>query len=99
MEDTLLDNISEEELLRIAREELSRTPFTFAKTYAKTTPHEYVLQEKYPKLHAVIEALVKNYGYPERFFKRVFRYYNIDDKKYWVMGNICNRTDIGNVYG
>ena len=47
----------------------------FAKTYAKTWPHEYI----------------DNYGYQSKFYNQLTTYFDYDGYTYWHMENIINR--------
>lgn len=87
---------------------IKKATWTFAKTYAKTTPHEYCIKDKLPKsLEEEFDwfaSHIKENGYIEYFFRTPFTYLNVDGYKYWAMGekgklpNIINRTDIRNRY-
>ena len=69
----------------------------FAKTYAKTAPHEYIVREKLGmeqrELFDAFALYIKENGYTKYFYKKPFTYCNIVDKKYWHMENIINRDD------
>lgn len=67
--------------------------WTFAKTYAKTNPHEYIVrgrcssEERFDEL---CEYIRKNSHY-EYFFKKRWPYCTIGSFTYWVMGDVINR--------
>ena len=71
----------------------------FAKTYAKTAPHEYIVDEWNIELFKEICHLIDTEGYEEKFYDKTFRYYNIGEFKYWHYETILNRCPIGNRYG
>jgi len=70
----------------------------FAKTYAQTAPHEYIVDEWNIKLFREICHLIDTQGYEEKFYDKPFRYYNIGEYKYWYCENILNRCPIENRY-
>lgn len=76
--------------------------WTFAKTYAKTAPHEYIVRDKLSnanqKLFDEFADLINREGYEQKFYNTTYKYYNIDDKRYWVMDNILNRDSTTNNY-
>jgi hypothetical protein len=70
----------------------------FAKTYAKTWPHEYIVRDKDDE--ALFVGLVKHIranGYVGRFYKMDITYFDENGIVYWTMGdpieteNIINR--------
>ena len=68
--------------------------WVFAKTMP-SIPHEYIVIEDYPDQKNEIEYFlnkIKNEGYVSRFFGKEYQYLKIDGYKYWVIGNIINRT-------
>ena len=76
--------------------------WTFATTYKDTAPHEYVVIKPDNKERKIFEAIVlyiRARGYDEKYEGRTYRYYDLDGKKYWTMGDplevtiILNRTD------
>ncbi len=76
--------------------------WTFASTYAKTAPHEYIVREKLSDADKALfdefATLIDREGYEQKFYDTTYKYYNIGDKKYWVIENILNRDDIKNIY-
>lgn len=84
-----------EELLQ----RIEKQYWRFAKTYAKTAPHEYMLKEWNPELFKAICDLIDADGYEEKFYGETFRYYNIGEFKYWHYDTILNRCKIENRYG
>lgn len=74
-------------------------PWKFAKTYAKTYPHEYVVRDWYEKdpdgLNAWehFRSLIWAYGHIENFHAQVNAYLVVGPHKYWVSEPNClNRT-------
>ena len=79
--------------------------WVFAKTYAKTAPHEYAVREKNKHLEDEFVYFVKfirKHGYEEKFWSKMHIYYDVGKYKYWTMGNpidetvVLNRALIGN---
>ena len=73
------------------------TPWTFAKTYAATWPHEYVVRTA--ENAALILALAKHildHGQPGRFYHQVRPYHHEDGKAYWVMDDSAEEAELVN---
>jgi hypothetical protein len=73
------------------------TTWTFAKTYAATWPHEYVVRS--PKNAAMILALARHifeHGTDGRFYSQVRRYHHEGGKVYWSMDDTPEETDLIN---
>lgn len=71
--------------------------WTFAKTYAKTWPHEYLVRAKVDETRFV--ELVKHIranGYQGRFYSMRITYYDEDGLVYWTMGAPIEETTIIN---
>jgi hypothetical protein len=71
--------------------------WTFAKTYAKTWPHEYIVKERVDAdlfLHLVRH--IREYGYPGAFYQKPITYFDEDGKVYWTMGAPIEETTIVN---
>lgn len=69
--------------------------WTFAKTYALTAPHEYILEEKYPDFFQQMKTEIEKNGVNEPFtlngYTNIYRYYYTDTHRYWIIENILNR--------
>lgn len=75
------------------------TPWTFAKTYAKTWPHEYIVREKVdPGLFAELAEHIDKNGYESHFYKTKQIYFDFDGRTYWHMDNIINRCPEADTY-
>jgi hypothetical protein len=73
--------------------------WVFAKTYAKTAPHEYAVRDKNPHLEDEFVYFVKfirKHGYEEMFWNKPYTRYNVGKYKYWTMGNPIDETTIIN---
>ena len=72
----------------LAKNFISKQKWIFAKTYAKTAPHEYIMvfpNSPYKKEAQGFYYLIQEYGYAKKFYNKKFRYLNIDGYKYWPM--------------
>ena len=81
------------------------TPWRFAKTYAATWPHEYVVRTE--QNAALILALARHifeHGVEGRFYSQIRRYHHEGGKVYWSMADapegatLINRCDEGQTY-
>jgi len=71
---------------------IAQQEWIVAKTYAKTWPHEYVVQERVDSdLFTKLADHIDQCGYVEHFFKKPVTYWDYDGYTYWHMGNIINR--------
>ena len=73
--------------------------WVFAKTYAKTAPHEYTVRGNNPDLEDEFVYFVKfirEHGYKEKFWSKIHTYYDVGEYKYWTMGNPIDETTIIN---
>jgi len=79
---------------------IERNQWIFAKTYATTAPHEYLVKDKLSrpdqKLFEEITQFIRDYGYEQRFYKKVFVYFEFEGKKYWTYGDPVEETIILN---
>ena len=91
-----------EDVLAKLREIITKANWVFAKTYAKTAPHEYCLREgmkrgDVPKDDMQLLAnCIWDYGYQEYFHTYLQTYIDIDDHKYWSMDPTPEKTDLIN---
>ena len=64
----------------------------FAKTYAETWPHEYIVQERVDKdLFDKLADYIDSNGSPDYFYQKQMIYLEYDGHVYWHMDNIINR--------
>lgn len=71
--------------------------WTFAKTYAATWPHEYVVRT--PENAAMVLALAQHifeHGTDGRFYSQVRKYHHESGKVYWSMDSTPEATDLIN---
>ena len=78
---------------------IAEETWTFAKTYASTWPHEYIVQENVDNgLYAQLAEHIDTYGAKQYFYSIQRMYFNFDNKVYWHMENIINRCDESETY-
>lgn len=78
---------------------IKNTPWIFAKTYAKTWPHEYIVQEKVDSsLFIALAKHIDTFGHEEYFYKKKMTYFDYDGHVYWHMENIINRCITSETY-
>ena len=69
---------------------IGKASWIYAKTYADTNPHEYIVKGKCnlssKEFEEIVEALEK-YFIEEPFYKAMFKYTYIGDFKYWHMAH------------
>jgi len=81
------------------RQFIEQTNWTFAKTYAATWPHEYIVWEKVDRnLFSELAEHIDKFGYPSRFYKTTMIYFDYGGFTYWHMGNIINRCFEADTY-
>jgi len=87
------------------RQFVGSTRWTFAKTYAATWPHEYVVRT--PENAPMILALARHifeHGVDGRFYSQVRKYHHEGGKVYWTMdatpeaAGLINRCDETQTY-
>ena len=78
---------------------VDNTKWVFAKTYAKTWPHEYIVEENVDKeLFNKLANHIDKYGYEEYFYNTKQIYFKHGDYTYWHMDNIINRCPSKDTY-
>ena len=87
------------------RDFVESTKWTFAKTYAATWPHEYVVRT--PENAQVLLALARHifeHGVDGRFYSQIRKYHHEGGKVYWSMDptpeatGLVNRCDEAQTY-
>ena len=87
------------------RKFVESTTWTFAKTYAATWPHEYVVRnsQNAPVILALAQHIFEH-GTDGRFYSQVRKYHHEDGKVYWSMDStpegttLVNRCDEAQTY-
>lgn len=78
---------------------IGKEKWTFAKTYAATWPHEYIVQEKVDSgLFVKLAEHIDQNGYESHFYRTKQVYFDYDGNTYWHMGNIINRCVEADTY-
>jgi len=71
--------------------------WTFAKTYAQTWPHEYLVRERVDEeLFVQLVQHIRVHGYKGRFYDQTYTYFEEDGLVYWTMGAPVEETIIVN---
>ncbi len=69
-----------------------------AKTWANIAPHEYVLRGQQPQLFEDYRERIEEEGKDEQFtifgHTKTYRYFYGADYKYWIVGEVLNRTKV-----
>jgi hypothetical protein len=71
--------------------------WVFAKTYARTWPHEYIVRDRVDEgLFVKLVEHIRGNGYQGYFYKKEITYYDEDGLVYWTMGAPVDETIIVN---
>lgn len=74
------------------KEFIRNSTWIFAKTYAQTWPHEYIVQEKVDNaLFLKLADHIDRFGCEDYFYNKKQKYFEYGEYTYWHMGNIINR--------
>jgi hypothetical protein len=82
------------------RQFVDSSTWTFAKTYASTWPHEYIVRT--PENAEMMLALAQHifeHGVAGRFYSQVRRYHHEGGKVYWSMDETPEATNLINRCG
>jgi len=78
---------------------IAESRWVFAKTYADTWPHEYIVQERVDSaLFRKLADHIDTCGYMRHFYSKEVIYWDYDGYTYWHMGNIINRCVEADTY-
>ncbi|WP_415406986.1 hypothetical protein ACLHDG_00205 [Sulfurovum sp. CS9] len=78
---------------------IEKSAWTFAKTYAETWPHEYIVQEQVDnELFVELANYIDTNGYADYFYKKEMIYFDFNGYAYWHMENIINRCVLADTY-
>lgn len=81
----------------VLRDFVGSCRWTFAKTYAATWPHEYIVRERVDQtLFLQLVEHIRAHGYEGRFYAKPITYFDEDGKVYWTMGAPVEETIIVN---
>ena len=82
------------------REFVNKFDWIFAKTYAETAPHEYIVLKKvgieYKNDFVKVANFIRENGFKAYYYSRVGFYYIMDKYYYWTMDEDVNDTDLIN---
>jgi hypothetical protein len=82
------------------REFVDSARWTFAKTYAATWPHEYIVRNRVDEaLFLSLVLHIRTHGYEARFYARTITYFDDRGLVYWTMGAPVTETTIVNRCG
>lgn len=75
------------------RDFVDRNQWNCARTMPKY-PHEYVLMQRCSSADDFFRFVmtIRRYGYDEYFFTKRIRYLDVDDRRYWTMGDLLKTT-------
>ena len=78
---------------------ISSSQWIFAKTYAKTWPHEYIVQEQVDgESFEKFAKYIDREGKSDYFYQKEMIYLEYDGYVYWHMDNIINRCLLEETY-
>lgn len=76
---------------------VDESSWTFAKTYAATWPHEYLVKDKVDTtLFLELVKHIRKHGYEGWFYKKPITYFDEAGHVYWTMGDPVEETTIIN---
>lgn len=79
------------------KEFITSSKWTFAKTYAQTWPHEYIVRNRVDEeLFVSLVRHIRAHGHEEQFYQRLLTYFEEDGKVYWTMGGPIEETGVVN---
>ncbi len=71
---------------------IDNSKWIFAVTYAKTWPHEYIVQERVDNdLFLALAHHIDTFGYESHFYQTKQVYFDYNGYTYWHMEGIINR--------
>lgn len=71
---------------------INNSNWIFAKTYAQTWPHEYIVQENVDmKMFLELANYIDSNGYKNFFYTKEMIFFDFNKYTYWHMENIINR--------
>lgn len=71
--------------------------WTFAKTYASSWPHEFIVRDSVDEdLFVQLVRHIRKYGYDGKFYRKNITYFDEEGLVYWTMGEPVDETTIVN---
>jgi hypothetical protein len=84
-------------LTSVLRKFVDSSQWTFAKTYASTWPHEYIVRERVDEeLFVQLVQHIRYHGYEGKFYSKPITYFDEEGMVYWTMGSPLEETIIVN---
>lgn len=79
------------------REFIERNQWIYARTMPEH-PHEYVVLQKCTLADSFFQfaMTIRRFGYDEYFFSKKIRYFDVDRRRYWTMGDLLVTTCVLN---
>ena len=76
---------------------VNQQEWIFAKTYASTWPHEYLVRDHVDE-HLFVRLVqhIRTHGYEGNFYRKRITYFDEDGMVYWTMGAPIDETIIVN---
>lgn len=79
------------------RKFINNVIWIYAKTYAETCPHKYIVREKVDEnLFLELAKHIRENGYIGQLYNNEYVYFDYQDMVYWTMGAPINETTIIN---
>ena len=76
---------------------VNNTEWTFAKTYAHTWPHEYIVRGRVDdSLFVQLVTHIRTHGYEGKFYRMSITYFDEGGMTYWTMGAPIGKTTVIN---
>ena len=76
---------------------IAESKWVFAKTYANTWPHEYIVRDNVDeKLFLELVKHIRLQGYLGKFYNQEYIYFDYQDNVYWTMDPSIEETTIIN---
>src|SRR5688500_12743803 len=84
------ESITEKTAEETIRDFIERQSWIFAKTFAKTSPHEYVVKGKLSaedqKIFELFVIYIREHGVRKKYKKSFYTHLDLDGFSYWTMG-------------
>jgi hypothetical protein len=85
------------EFSRELKDIVNNSEWTFAKNYAGTWPHHYIVKDRVDEaLFVKLVKHIREFGYEAPFYNKKYIYFEEDGYVYWTMGAPIEETTIIN---
>ena len=80
------------------KEFIDSAKWTFAKTYAHTWPHHYIVKDRVDNQELFLQTVkhIRCYGHEGPFYNKEYIYFEEDGLVYWTMGAPIDETTVIN---